>query len=78
MHEVEAMLREYDRARADTDRLWTALSADEVTWRPDEHSSAIGWYLGHQTTTPQATSRHGNKLSSLVCSHHHRDRSVHA
>ncbi|MEV4599891.1 DinB family protein [Amycolatopsis sp. NPDC049253] len=48
MHEVTELLREYDRARAYTDLLWKDLSADEVTWRPHEDSSAIGWHLGHQ------------------------------
>ncbi|MFR0355885.1 DinB family protein [Streptomyces sediminimaris] len=48
MHEMEALLREYDRARAYTDDLWKDLSPDEVTWRPHENSSAIGWHLGHQ------------------------------
>jgi uncharacterized damage-inducible protein DinB len=48
MHEVEALLREYDRARNYTDELWKDLSPDEVTWRPHENSSAIGWHLGHQ------------------------------
>ncbi|ACU69363.1 conserved hypothetical protein [Catenulispora acidiphila DSM 44928] len=48
MHELKALLREYDRARAYTDDLWTDLTPDEVTWRPHEESSAIGWHLGHQ------------------------------
>ncbi|MPY47587.1 DinB family protein [Streptomyces acidicola] len=48
MYEVEALLREYDRARAYTDELWKDLSPDEVVWRPHENSSAIGWHLGHQ------------------------------
>ena len=48
MHEVEALLREYDRARTYTDELWRDLTPDEVTWRPHEDSSAIGWHLGHQ------------------------------
>lgn len=48
MYEVAALLREYDRARAYTDQLWKDLSPDEVTWRPHEDSSAIGWHLGHQ------------------------------
>lgn len=48
MHEVEALLREYDRARGYTDELWKDLTPDEVTWRPHENSSAIGWHLGHQ------------------------------
>lgn len=48
MHDLEALLREYDRARAYTDDLWRDLTPDEVTWRPHEDSSAIGWHLGHQ------------------------------
>ncbi len=48
MGELEALLREYDRARAYTDELWRDLTPDEVTWRPHEDSSAIGWHLGHQ------------------------------
>ncbi|MFI5614135.1 DinB family protein [Amycolatopsis sp. NPDC051903] len=48
MHEVPELLREYDRARAYTDLLWQDLTPDEVTWRPHENSSAIGWHLGHQ------------------------------
>src|SRR5262245_33358812 len=45
---IEALLREYDRARAYTDDLWLDLDPDEVTWRPHESFSAIGWHLGHQ------------------------------
>lgn len=45
---TDALLREYDRARAYTDDLWKDLTPDEVTWRPHENSSAIGWHLGHQ------------------------------
>ncbi|GGN22202.1 DinB family protein [Streptomyces fuscichromogenes] len=48
MHEIEALLREYDRARAYTDDLWMDLIPDEVSWRPHENSSAIGWHLGRQ------------------------------
>ncbi|MGW9373796.1 DinB family protein [Streptomyces xanthophaeus] len=48
MHELVSLLGEYDRARAYTDDLWSDLSPDELTWRPDENSSAIGWHLGHQ------------------------------
>jgi len=48
MHEIAALLREYDRARAYTDELWRDLSPDELTWRPHENFSAIGWHLGHQ------------------------------
>lgn len=42
------LLAEYDRALQYTEALTTDLSADEVGWRPDETSSAIGWHLGHQ------------------------------
>jgi hypothetical protein len=48
MGELEALLREYDRARGYTDELWRDLTPDEVTWRPHQNSSAIGWHLGHQ------------------------------
>jgi hypothetical protein len=48
MHDLAALLREYDRARAYTDELWRDLSPAEVIWRPSENSSAIGWHLGHQ------------------------------
>ena len=48
MGELQALLREYDRARAFTDELWKDLTPDEVIWRPHENSSAIGWHLGHQ------------------------------
>jgi uncharacterized damage-inducible protein DinB len=48
MNEVQQLLREYDRALAYTDQLWRDLSPDELTWRPHEESSAIGWHLGHQ------------------------------
>lgn len=45
---ISELLGEYDRALAYTDDLWSDLAADEVAWRPDEESSAIGWHLGHQ------------------------------
>ena len=48
MYETQELLHEYDRARAYTDELWKDLTPDEVTWRPHENSSAIGWHLGHQ------------------------------
>ncbi len=48
MYELNALLREYERARAYTDQLWKDLTPSEVTWRPHENSSAIGWHLGHQ------------------------------
>ena len=42
------LLAEYDRALSYTESLWTDLSAEEIVWRPNEESSAIGWHLGHQ------------------------------
>ena len=48
MHELQALLREYDRACAYTDDLWQDLTPEEVTWRPHENFSPIGWHLGHQ------------------------------
>jgi uncharacterized damage-inducible protein DinB len=45
---VAELLEEYDRARAYTDALWRDLKPEEVSWRPHEQSSAIGWHLGHQ------------------------------
>ncbi len=45
---LSELLVEYDRALAYTAELWSDLSPDEVAWRPDAQSSAIGWHLGHQ------------------------------
>jgi hypothetical protein len=42
------LLDEYERALAYTTELVSDLSPDEIVWRPDEQSSAIGWHLGHQ------------------------------
>lgn len=42
------LLDEYTTALAYTDNLWRDLSQDEVIWRPEPESSAIGWHLGHQ------------------------------
>ena len=46
--DLRALLDDYQDALAYTDRLWGDLSNHDVTWRPNEHSSAIGWHLGHQ------------------------------
>jgi hypothetical protein len=46
--DLPELLIEYDRARAYTDALWRDLSSEEVNWRPNPNSSAIGWHLGHQ------------------------------
>jgi hypothetical protein len=48
MFEIADLLADYDRARDYTDRLWTDLPEDELRWRPNPDSSAIGWHLGHQ------------------------------
>lgn len=48
MFDVAELLLEYDRARTYSDQLWRDLGVDEVRWRPDRNSSAIGWHLGHQ------------------------------
>ncbi|MEL6890166.1 MAG: DinB family protein [Actinomycetota bacterium] len=45
---LQQLLAEYDRALAYTHDLVADLSAEEVAWRPNERSSAIGWHLGHQ------------------------------
>ena len=45
---INELLAEYDRAISYTRDLWADLTTDEVQWRPNENSSAIGWHLGHQ------------------------------
>ena len=44
------MLVEYDRALNYTEALWSDLGDDDISWRPNEGASAIGWHLGHQPT----------------------------
>lgn len=41
-------LDEYAAAQAYSIALIDGLEADQVAWRPNENSSAIGWHLGHQ------------------------------
>ncbi len=48
MPAIQELLTEYDRAQVYTKDLWRDLTEDEVVWRPNEQSSAIGWHLGHQ------------------------------
>ncbi len=48
MRDLGDLIREYDRALAYTDALVADLTPDEVCWRPNDDSSAIGWHLGHQ------------------------------
>ena len=45
---LDDLVDELHRAWAHTDALWLDLDEDEVSWRPHERSSAIGWHLGHQ------------------------------
>jgi len=45
---LDSLIAELRRAWEHTDALWLDLSEDEVRWRPNEQSSAIGWHLGHQ------------------------------
>ncbi len=45
---LSGLLAEYDRALAYTSDLTADLTADEIAWRPNAESSAIGWHLGHQ------------------------------
>jgi DinB superfamily len=48
LNDLRALLKDYEDALSYTDLLWRDLSNDDVTWRPNERSSAIGWHLGHQ------------------------------
>lgn len=48
MPELDDLLHEYERSLAYTDALIADLTDDEVHWRPNDESSAIGWHLGHQ------------------------------
>ena len=45
---LTALLKEYNRALAYTEALVDDLTDDEMLWRPNRDSSAIGWHLGHQ------------------------------
>ena len=45
---LDELVEDLRRAWAFTDALWLDLTDDEVRWRPNENSSAIGWHLGHQ------------------------------
>lgn len=46
--ELHAVLDEYHAARAYSLALVEALTPVDISWRPDENSSAIAWHLGHQ------------------------------
>jgi len=45
---IARLLDEYERSLDHTEQLWSGLTEEELHWRPHEHSSAIGWHLGHQ------------------------------
>lgn len=45
---LQDLLSEYDAARAYSLALVDDLDDEQVAWRPNENSSAIGWHLGHQ------------------------------
>lgn len=43
-----SLLAEYDTARHHSLSLIDGLAPGQVSWRPNENSSAIAWHLGHQ------------------------------
>lgn len=45
---LQDLLSEYDAARAYSLALVDGLDGEQMVWRPNENSSAIGWHLGHQ------------------------------
>jgi hypothetical protein len=45
---LESMLHEYDVARGYSESLVNGLTDEQCAWRPNEHSSGLGWHLGHQ------------------------------
>jgi len=45
---LQNLVDEYDRSLLYTDSLLEGLTPDQVAWRPEAESSAIGWHLGHQ------------------------------
>ncbi len=46
--ELPDLISELDTARRYSEALIDDLSEEQVLWRPNENSSAIGWHLGHQ------------------------------
>ncbi len=54
---LDELLREDNLARAHTDALTAGLTEDEISWRPVEASSAIGWHLGHQAAVAHVAVR---------------------
>lgn len=47
---LSALTESYVSAREHSLTLIDGLSEDQVSWRPVEESSAIGWHLGHQAS----------------------------
>jgi hypothetical protein len=45
---LRCLLAEFDRALCYTEDLQRGLTAEQIVWRPEIVSSAIGWHLGHQ------------------------------
>lgn len=45
---LQELLDEYAVAQAWSLALVDGLTDEQVAWRPDENSSAMGWHLGHQ------------------------------
>jgi hypothetical protein len=45
---LEELVEEYRSARRHCTAMVEALDGDQIAWRPQEDSSAIGWHLGHQ------------------------------
>lgn len=46
--DLPALVIEYDIAQAYSLGLVDGLAAEQISWRPDQNSSAMGWHLGHQ------------------------------
>ena len=46
--DLDALIGEYELALAHTDELTRGLDDEQLFWRPNESSSAIGWHLVHQ------------------------------
>ncbi|MGI9599039.1 MAG: DinB family protein [Acidimicrobiales bacterium] len=46
--ELTRLLAEYDAAQRYSLALVDGLEPDQISWRPNENSSAMAWHLGHQ------------------------------
>ena len=63
---IAELLDEYERAIGYTDSLWIDLRDDQITWRPHEESSAIGWHLGHQAAVTHYMIRNLTAAEALI------------